>query len=100
MINEQTMYQDTSTVPINTYAELKLRIGQLKTSKQLQEAALRKEIVELVDSLNLATIMKESLHKFATDKEVQFDAAKVGLQYGADFVMSQLTGKELACLFF
>ncbi len=94
MTTEESSYQDIVSVPIMTYADLQLSILQLKTKKQLQEEALRKEIAELVESFNLAAIMKDSIHKFATDKEVQFDIAKVGLNYGADFVISQLIGRK------
>jgi hypothetical protein len=94
MITEETSYQDIVTSPIKTYADLQLNIAQLKVSKQLQEVALKKEIAELVDSLNLATIIKDSIYKLAVDKEVQFDIAKVGLNYGADFVINQLIGRK------
>ncbi len=94
MTTEESTYQDIVSIPIMTYADLQLSILQLKTKKQLQEEALRKEIAELVESFNLAAIMKDSIHKFATDKEVQFDVAKVGLNYGVDFVINQLIGRK------
>lgn len=95
MTTEESSYQDIVPGPIATYADLQMNILQLKVIKQLQEEALKKEITALVDSLNLATILKDSIHKFATDRDVQFDIAKVGLNYGSDFVINKLIGRKV-----
>jgi hypothetical protein len=94
MTTERSLYQDIEPEPIRSYAELQLRILQLKLKKQLQEEALRIKIAELVDSFSPAALIKDSLHKLVVDRDVQFDVAKAGLNFGADFIFNQLLGRK------
>lgn len=79
---------------ILNHAELSLRIMQLKSEILLQEDELKYKFKELLVTLSPMSIVKESIHDLATDKEVQFDLTKVGLNAGANFLIDQVLGRN------
>ena len=79
---------------IINHSELSLRIMQLKSEILLQEDELKHTFKEFLFTLNPITIVKDSIHELARDKEVQFDLAKVGLNVGADFLIDQILGRN------
>ncbi len=85
--------ESMSTAEITDYASLKGSIRQLKVRKLDQEAMLKAEIMALVNSVSPAEIMKDSLHNLASDKGVQTDLMKIGLNLAADFLTVRLFGR-------
>ena len=79
---------------ISSHAELVLRIMDLKAEKFSQEEELRYTFKEFVSSLNPISMVKESLHQLAADRDVKFDLAKVGLNLGADFIIDKVLGRN------
>ncbi len=67
---------------------------QLKAQKFSQEEELKVKVKELAVGFNPVTMLKESLHNIASDREVQFDLAKVGLNTGATFLIDKVLGRN------
>ena len=79
---------------ILNHAELSLRIMELKSEVLLQQDNLKYTFKGFLFTLNPISIVKESIHELAKDKEVQFDLTKVGLNLGADFLINQVLGRN------
>lgn len=80
---------------IKSSAELKFKIMQLNNVREEQELDLKRGLKELYYSLHPMNIMKSTLSEFAHDKQVQFDATKIGLNIGTDFIINKLLGNNL-----
>ena len=78
---------------ISNHLELRIRISQLKAEKIIQEAEFTNMFKEFVGTLNPVSFVKSSLHTLATDKAVQFDLVKVGLNLGTNLVIDQTLGR-------
>lgn len=78
---------------ISNHLELRIRISQLKAEQNIQKAALANMCKEFVSTLNPVTFVKSSLHTLATDKTVQFDLVKVGLNLGTNLIIDQTLGR-------
>ena len=70
------------------------RIKFLKGEKLNQELQLRQTATQFIDTLNPISIAKKSLYALATDTEVHFALAKVGLNIGANLIIEQILGKN------
>lgn len=79
---------------LSNHTELKLRISQLKVEKHRQEEELKITINEFIHSFHPATLIKETVHELATDREVQMDLTKVGLNIGINFIIEKIFGKD------
>lgn len=79
---------------MTNYTDLKLRIEQLKEERIEQEIILKNSLNELVYSISPASMIKESLHNLAKDKEVQVDLTKVGLNWASKFIIDKIFGKN------
>ena len=79
---------------ILNHVELSLRIMELKSEVLLQQDNLKYTFKGFLFTLNPISIVKESIHELAKDKEVQFDLTKVGLNLGADFLINQVLGRN------
>ena len=79
---------------ISSHAELVLRIMDLKVEKFSREEDLKYTFKEFVSTLNPISMVKESLHQLATDRDVKFDLAKVGLNLGVDFIIDKVLGRN------
>ena len=79
---------------ISNHAELVLRIMDLKVEKFSREEELKYAFKEFVSALNPISMVKESLHQLAADRDVKFDLAKVGLNLGADFIIDKVLGRN------
>lgn len=89
----------TSLTPLNLdkvkdLSGLHACIDQLKDLQSKQEAELKINFTEFFESLNPVTIVKDSLHEMASDKEMQFNLVKVGITIGAELVTARLFGKH------
>ncbi|OFX58327.1 MAG: hypothetical protein A2066_06605 [Bacteroidetes bacterium GWB2_41_8] len=79
---------------ITGYTEVTMRIMHLKQEKIRQEDELNDALKELVYNLSPVSMVKQSLHKLAHDREVQFDLTKIGLNLGANFLIDRILGKN------
>ena len=79
---------------ISSHAELVLRIMDLKAEKFSREEDLKYTFKEFVSTLNPISMVKESLHQLAADRDVKFDLAKVGLNLGVDFIIDKVLGRN------
>ena len=79
---------------ISSHAELVLRIMDLKVEKFSREEDLKCTFKEFVSTLNPISMVKESLHQLATDRDVKFDLAKIGLNLGVDFIIDKVLGRN------
>ena len=79
---------------ITSHAHLKLLIVQLKSERSVQEAELKHKVAEFVVALNPLSILKNSLHDLAGDKEVQQGLVKTGLNLGTNFIIEKILGRN------
>lgn len=80
---------------ITNHTELKFRIMQLNSLREEQELELKNGIKELYHSMHPINIIKKTLSGLVSDKEVRFDATKIGLNIGSDFLIGKLLGSNL-----
>jgi hypothetical protein len=66
----------------------------LKAEKFSREEDLKYTFKEFVSTLNPISMVKESLHQLAADRDVKFDLAKVGLNLGVDFIIDKVLGRN------
>ena len=81
------------TKELNKHTALLLRIKQLKADKWQQEENIKSSFSELVKTLNPIVMAKESIHELASDRQVQSDMVKVGLNLGTNFIIEQVLGR-------
>ncbi len=83
----------TSTAEITDYASLQESIRLLKAQKLQQEAMLRAEITAIINSVDPVEMVKESLHNLVSDKSIQLDLVKMGLNLSAELLTARLFGR-------
>jgi hypothetical protein len=76
------------------YATLLSRIDELRIIKAEQEALISQQFNDLKNSLNIGTILKESVNHIATDKNTQKDIVKIAATTGANFLIEKLLGSN------
>lgn len=81
-------------IKISSHTELVMRIMNLKAEKYTREEELRYSFKEFVYTLNPVSLVKESLHNLAEDREVKFDMAKIGINLGANFLIDKIMGRN------
>jgi hypothetical protein len=79
---------------ITNHAELLLRIMELKSEIVFEKSELNNKFKQFLYNLNPISIVKDSIHELARDKEIQFDLTKVGLNVGANFLIDQILGRN------
>ena len=79
---------------LSNHTELQLRIAQLKAETKIQDEVLLQTFKGFVETLNPITMAKTSIHELASDKQVQFDVVKVGLNLGTNFIIEQVLGRQ------
>jgi hypothetical protein len=79
---------------IKNHTELRFKIMQLNSLRAQQEIELKKGITELYQSMHPLSLLRNTLSEFASDKQVQFDAAKIGLNLGSDFLIGKILGSN------
>jgi hypothetical protein len=90
MISSTTTVTILSYGEITGYASLQQSIRHLKEQKLEQEAILSVHFADLIHSMNPVEIAKGSLHDLVSDKEVQYDLVKLGLNLSAEFITARL----------
>jgi hypothetical protein len=68
---------------------------QLNSLREEQELELKRGVSELYHAMHPINLLKKIISDFASDKEVQFDAAKIGLNFGSDFLIGKLLGSNM-----
>ncbi len=91
---ENVMTASLST--IKNAAELHIKIMQLKSLREQQELELKKGVLELYQSIHPLNLLKSTMSEFASDKQVKFDATKIGLNLGSDFIIGKLLGSNMS----
>lgn len=76
------------------HSDLLSRIDELKLLKAQQEANIREQFQDLKNSLNVGTILKESISHIAEDKETQKDIVKIAATTGTNFLIGKLLGSN------
>jgi hypothetical protein len=74
--------------------DLMARIAELKALKAQQEAVISDQFRDLKDSLNIGTIIKESVAHIAADKDTKKDLLKIGTNMGANFIIEKVMGSN------
>ncbi len=80
---------------IKNHTELQFRIMQLNSQREEQELELKKGMKELYNSLHPLNLLRNGLSDIASDKQVQFDATKIGLNLGSEFLIGKLLGSNM-----
>jgi hypothetical protein len=70
------------------------RIAELKAIKLDQEAKISQQFKDIKDSLNIGTIVKESVAHIAADKDTRKDLLKIGTSMGANFLIEKIMGSN------
>ena len=79
---------------ILNHNDLLCHISNLKDEKIYQEFELKIKLNEFIKTLNPISIVKDSIHELAQDKEVRLDVAKVGLNIGANLLIDGVFGRS------
>jgi len=79
---------------ISCERDLMNRIAELREQKAQQEAIISEQFRDLKDSLNIGTIIKESVAHIAADKDTRKDLLKIGTSMGANFLIEKLMGSN------
>jgi len=79
---------------ISCERDLMNRIAELRELKVQQEAVISEQFRDLKDSLNIGTIIKESVAHIAADKDTRKDLLKIGTSMGANFLIEKLMGSN------
>ncbi|SDC98712.1 hypothetical protein [Williamwhitmania taraxaci] len=81
-------------IEISSHAALQMHINHLKATKYVQEEELKLTFKEFVYTIDPVSMVKSSLHELAEDKDVKMDLAKVGLSFGANFIIDRVLGRN------
>lgn len=81
-------------IAISCEQDLMKRISELRTLKVQQEAVIAEQFKDLKDSLNIGTIIKESVAHIAADKETRKDLVKIATTTGANFLIEKVMGSN------
>lgn len=79
---------------ITSHVKLKMRIMQLKQEAYDDEDELKYNIRVFAHTLNPVSLAKQSLRNLAEDSQVQYDMAKIGLNFGVNIVIGRILGKN------
>lgn len=74
--------------------DLMNRIAELKVRKTEQEAQIKDQFNDLKNSLNIGTIIKESVAHIAEDKGTQKGLLQIGTTMGSNFLIEKLLGSN------
>ncbi len=69
-------------------------ISEVKKSKEIQEIRLRESFEDLAQSLSPVEVVKSSIHELVTDKGMQFDLIKGGMNLGVNYLIEKVFNKN------
>lgn len=76
------------------HANLLTRIDELKILKAEQEIKIKEQFQDLKNSLNIGTVLKESINHLAQDKDTQKDIIKIATATGTNYVIEKVLGSN------
>lgn len=76
------------------HKELLLKIIQVRQQKEIEENLIEVQFLDLKESLNLQTLVKQSIVNLVTDKNVQTNLAKAAVTFGSDFIIEKVLGSN------
>ena len=79
---------------ISCERDLESRIAELRAIKTQQEAIISEQFKDLKSSLNIGTIIKESVAHIAADKDTRKDLLKIGTTLGTNFLIEKVMGSN------
>lgn len=79
---------------ISCERDLMARIAELKALKAEQEIKIGEQFRDLKNSLNIGTVIKESVAHIAADKETRKDLLKIGTTMGTNFLIEKVMGSN------
>ncbi|MEO5777464.1 MAG: hypothetical protein ABIQ27_11195 [Flavobacterium sp.] len=82
------------TTAIACEKDLMDRIAELKILKSQQESIISEQFKDLKDSLNIGTILKESVAHIAADSETRNDLVKIAATTGTKYVIEKVLGSN------
>jgi hypothetical protein len=85
---------DMETKVISCDQDLMNKIAALKVLKSEQEAKISYQFNDLKNSLNIGTIIKESVAHIASDKDTKKDLLKIGTTMGTNFLIEKVLGSN------
>lgn len=74
--------------------DLMTRIAELRALKTQQESVISEQFRDLKDSLNVGTIIKESVAHIAADNDTRKDLLKIGTTMGTNFLIEKVLGSN------
>ena len=82
------------TKAISCERDLMQRIAELKALKARQEEIISEQFKDLKESLNIGTVLKESVAHIAADSDTRKDLVKIGVTTGANFLIEKVMGSN------
>jgi hypothetical protein len=80
-------------VKIKNVRDLRLQEALLQEILELQEAELRSSVREIHHSLNLSSVIKNTVSDLGKDKEFKSDALGATMNFGAQLVLDKIMNK-------
>lgn len=82
------------TTAITCEKQLMDRIAELKLLKARQEEIISEQLKDLKDSLNIGTVLKESVAHIAADKETRKNLVTIAATTGTSFLIEKIIGSN------
>lgn len=70
------------------------RIAELKIIKAEQEAKISEQFIDLKSSINIGSIIKESVAHIASDKDTKNHLLRIGTTMGTNFLIEKVLGSN------
>ena len=70
------------------------RIAELRVLKAQQEEIISEQFKDLKESLNIGTVLKESVAHIAADRETRKDLVKIAATTGTNFLIEKVMGSN------
>lgn len=82
------------TTPKPCHASMLSRIDELRILKAQQELKIKEQFQDLKNSLNIGTVLKESINHLAEDKDTQKDIIKIATATGTNYIIEKVLGSN------
>jgi len=79
---------------IKNVADLKLRIRELKALKNHQEAVLKADVKDIMESLKPSNIIKNATLQFATDDDAVHSVMRTGISAVSSFIIDRIFSRK------
>lgn len=82
------------TMTKSCHANLLSRIEELKLLKAEQELTIKNQFNDLKSSLNIGTLLKESVNHIATDSDTRKDLMRIAATTGTNYLIEKVLGSN------